>query len=445
MTWMPSRPDIRASARLVLRDARVPRALVEAPAEFGGRAERDCLRGDLLMEDGCVRRLLAPGVVVDDHTESDLGGRVVLPRLAEPHCHLDKCHTVSRLGPVGGDLHRAMEDQRSDRTRWTRDDLRERSGRGLDELRSSGCGSVRTHIDWDADHVPEGAAPLAWDVIGELAGEIAPHMVVQRCALLSLEKFDDRSYVSGVARLLSAAGGVLGVFVLGQARMTERLRRVVELAERYALALDFHVDESLDRTPDGLETIVRVITETGFEGPVLCGHACALMNLEGDALARLVETVAGSGIPIAALPVTNLYLQGRGEGTPQRRGITRVRELREAGVTVAFGSDNVADAFCPVGRLDPMHALALAVVTAHLDPPFGPWLASVTTSARRAMGLDPLPIDRARAADLLVADATHTADVVRGAPRLALEEFLSIHGTGARASGPRGQPARGES
>ena len=442
---MRSRTEHGTSSRLVLRDARVPRALVDEPAEFGGRIERDCVRGDLLIEDGCVHRLLAPGDVVGGHAESDLGGRVLLPRLAEPHCHLDKCHTVSRLGPVGGDLHRAMADQRRDRACWTRDDLRERSGRGLDELRSSGCGSVRTHIDWDADHVPEGATPLAWDVIGELAGEIAPHMGVQRCALLSLEKFDDRSYVSGVARLLSADGGVLGVFVLGQADMAGRLRCVIELAERYALPLDFHVDESLERTPEGLDAIARVVIETGFEGPVLCGHACALMNLEGDALARLVETVARSGISIVALPSTNLYLQGRGEGTPQRRGVTRVRELREAGVTVAFGSDNVADAFCPVGRLDPMHALALAVVTAHLDPPFGPWLASVTTSARRAIGLDPLPIDRTRAADLLVADATHTADVVRGASRLALEEFLSINGTGARASAPRGQPAQGES
>ena len=393
-----------------------------------------------------MRRLLAPGVELDGHAESDLGARVLLPRLVEPHCHLDKCHTVSRLGPVGGDLHRAMAHQRSDRGRWTRDDLRERSGRGLEELRSSGCGSVRTHVDWDADHVLEGAAPLAWEVIGELAGQAAPHMVVQRSALLSLEKFDDRSYVTGVARLLSAGGGVLGVFVLGQAGMAGRLRRVIELAERYALPLDFHVDESLAHAPEGLEAIARAVIGTGFEGPVLCGHACALMNLEGDALARLVETVARSGIRVVALPATNLYLQGRGEGTPQRRGITRVRELHEAGVTVAFGSDNVADAFCPVGRLDPMQALALAVVTAHLDPPFGPWLAGVTTGARQAIGLDPQPIDRARATDLLVADASHTADVVRGASRLPLEEYLSMEGAGARTVGhPCGRSAQGES
>ena len=438
---MRSRPDHRTHSRLVLRDTRVPRALVEKPARFGGRIERDCLRGDLLIEDGCVRRLLAPGASVGARTVSDLGGRVLLPRLVEPHCHLDKCHTVSRLGSVGGDLHRAIEHQRSDRSHWTHDDLRERTGRGLTELRSSGCGAVRTHIDWDTDHTPEGRPPLAWDVVGELAGQASSHMVVQRCALLSLEKFDDRSYVSGVARLLAASEGVLGVFVLGQAHMARRLRRVVDLAERYALALDFHVDESLEQTPEGLDTIARVVIETGFAGPVLCGHACALMNLEGDPLKRLVETLARSGISIVALPSTNLYLQERGGGTPQRRGITRVRELRDAGVAVAFGSDNVADAFCPVGRLDPMHALALAVVAAHLDPPFGPWLTSVTTSARQAIGLDPQPIDRTRSAHLLVADASHTADVVRGASRLTLEEYLSISGTGVRPAGSRGQSA----
>ena len=109
-----------------------------------------------------------------------------------------------------------------------------------------------------------------------------------------------------------------------------------------------------------------------------------------------------------------------------------------------LSEDNVADAFCPVGRLDPMEALALAVVTAHLDPPFGPWLASVTTNARRAIGLDPQPIDRVRTADLLVADAIHTADVVRGARRLPLEEYLSMEGTGVRSAVPHGQLARGE-
>ncbi len=409
---------------MVLRDTRVPHALVKAPGEFGGRIERDCLRGDLLIEEGRVRRMLPPGAAREDHAEANLAGRMVLPRLAEAHCHLDKCHTVSRLGSVGGDLHRAMEEQHSDRPRWTGEDIRNRAGRGLAELRASGCGALRTHIDWHPDHAPEGRPPIAWEVMDELAHQSAPHMVVQRCALLSLEIFDDRRYVAAVARQLAASEGIMGVFVLGQADMARRLHDVIEVAERHGLALDFHVDESLRHHPVGLDTIARTVIETGFEGPVLCGHACALMNLTGDPLRRLIERLVQSGIAIVALPATNLYLQGRDDGTPRYRGITRVRELAAAGVAIAFGSDNVADAFCPVGRLDPMHSLALAVVTAHLDPPFGPWLGTVTTKARRAMGLDPRPIDCARTSDLLVADACHSADVVRGAARSSLEEYL---------------------
>ena len=443
---MRSRPEPGARSRLVLRDARVPRALVEEPAAFGGRAEHDCLRGDLLIEEGRVRRLLARGAPVDAAAEHDLGGRMVLPRLAEPHCHLDKCHTVSRLGPVGGDLHRAIEDQQADRARWTREDLRERAGRGLAELRASGCGAVRTHVDWDAEHVPHGCAPLAWEVIGELAAEVSPQVTVQRCALLSLPDFDDWSYVSAAARLLASGEGALGVFVLGQADMPARLRRVIDLAERHSLALDFHVDEGLGQGPEGLEAIARALVETGFEGPVLCGHACALMNLEGERLGRVVELIARSGVSIVSLPATNLYLQGRGDGTPQRRGVTRVRELRDAGVRVAFGSDNVADAFCPVGRLDPMHALELAVLTAHLDPPFAPWLRAVSTDARRALGLDAQPVDRSRGADLLVTGALHSADVVRGAARQSLEEYLSGRGDDAWPAAGHREPLRnGES
>jgi len=112
---------------------------------------------------------------------------------------------------------------------------------------------------------------------------------------------------------------------------------------------------------------------------------------------------------------------------------------------VAFGSDNVADAFCPVGRHDPMHALALAVLTAHLDPPFGPWLVTVTTDARAAIGLDPQPIDRARSTDLLVADACHSADVVRGASRMTLDEYLSGNGNRVRSARSRGPPVGIES
>ena len=69
------------------------------------------------------------------------------------------------------------------------------------------------------------------------------------------------------------------------------MRAIFKAAEAHGLALDFHVDEGLADGLDGLGMIADLVIETGFEGPVLCGHCCSLMNVEGDAL-----DVIGSGI-----------------------------------------------------------------------------------------------------------------------------------------------------
>ena len=190
-------------------------------------------------------------------------------------------------------------------------------------------------------------------------------------------------------------------------------------ADAFGVPLDFHVDEGLLPGLDGLEMIADVAIEMGFEGPVLCGHACSLMNLTGDASQRVLEKVARAGLSVVTLPTTNLYLQGRTDGTPDRRGLTRLRELRAAGVRVVVGTDNVRDAFCPIGKHDPLTALAQACLAAHLDPPLGDWLPLITTEASAALGHDPIFIDGAQVADLIAFDVPSTSELLAapGAPR----------------------------
>lgn len=176
------------------------------------------------------------------------------------------------------------------------------------------------------------------------------------------------------------------------------------------------MDEGLADGLDGLRLIAEAVIETGFAGPVLCGHACSLVNLEGEALARMIDLIARSGVAVAALPSTNLYLQGRRTGTPDRRGLTRVRELRAAGVPVAVGTDNVRDAFCPLGRHDPVTSLSLAALAAHLDPPYGDWLAMIATTAEAAMGRPLTHIDGGGLENLIIWEAETTADLIAAPP-----------------------------
>jgi hypothetical protein len=121
---------------------------------------------------------------------------------------------------------------------------------------------------------------------------------------------------------------------------------------------------------------------------------------------------------VAALPATNLYLQGRNAGTPDRRGITRLHELTARGVEVVIGTDNVRDAFCPVGRHDPLHSLSLAVLAGHLDPPFGRHLRTIT-SARARRSDCPLTVDGAAIGDLIWPSTSPSlSGLITGAPRL---------------------------
>lgn len=394
-----------------LRDILVPESLLSVPRAFGGDLDNDCLRGDLIVEGNRVVALEA--------SEPSATPRVLIPALSEPHCHLDKCHSIHRIGNVGGDLIHALTAQRADKEHWTADDLRQRMAKGLNEAVASGCRYLRSHIDWGDDIAP----PLGWSVLAELSHD-SP-MRIQAAALTGIDQMADETICRGIAAEVAAtSNGVLGAFLLHHDKMQAGLENIFVSADRYGLPLDFHVDESLGDF-NALELICDVAIETGFQGPILCGHAVSLIDKDGDDLQRIIDKLLRARIAVCALPTTNLYLQGRREGTPDRRGLTRLRELNAAGVPVLVGSDNVADAFCPIGQHNPRAALHLAALAAHLDPPMGQWLPAITTDASAAMGFGDGNIETCTLNDLRLCDAVSTADLVSGrAPLVPLFQAM---------------------
>jgi len=382
--------------------------MLKHPEGFGGIPDQDCLRGDLVIQGGHIQGMRRP-------SESGPSSRMVIPKLTECHVHLDKCHTISRMGAVGGDLSAAIAAQTKDRETWTADDIRMRANRGLSELIDAGCQAVRTHVDW-GDFSSE-APSKAWAVLTELAQEYRGQVSLQVAPLIGADILAQPEAADTIGRLIAASGDTLGGFVLNQRERLAGIQNAFRVAEKYGLALDFHVDEGLDDGLDGLTMIAETAAKTGFQGPVLCGHACSLTNLSGDPLNKQLDLLFRSGVTVVTLPATNLYLQGRTAGTPEHRGLTRVRELRAAGVPVAVGTDNVQDAFCPLGRHDPRQALAQAALAAHLDPPFGDYLPMITTIAAKAIGQTPTYVDGAETGDLLLFDAASTSDLIAGMER----------------------------
>lgn len=391
----------------IMEHITIPRILLRDPDHFGGHRRGDLQDGVPVIRDGRLVGLKAGSA------NSPSG--MVIPALTDPHCHMDKCHTIGRLGPVAGDLHTAISAQVRDKVHWTPDDIRTRAGRGLREARAAGVAALRSHVDWGEGKQP----PMAWGVLCEMAQE-ETDVTLQLSPLTGIDRMAEPEFTGALAGAAARAGGALGAFVLGHARMREGVEQMFAVAATSGLPLDFHVDESLGDC-NGLEMIADIALATRFDGRVLCGHACSLMDRDTDSVKRIADKLARAGIAVCALPTTNLYLQDRRDGTPDRRGLTRLRELRAAGVQVLTGSDNVADAFCPLGRFDPMAALHLTALAAHLDPPMSQWLPMITTDARSAMGLPPSFVDNAPLADLRISAATDCETLV--AQRHPLRRF----------------------
>ncbi|GGB13249.1 amidohydrolase family protein [Agarivorans gilvus] len=65
---------------------------------------------------------------------------------------------------------------------------------------------------------------------------------------------------------------------------------------------------------------------------------------------KLFRLLKKSKINFVSCPTESIHLQGRFDTYPKRRGITRVKELREAGMNVCFAQDSIQDPWYTLGN-----------------------------------------------------------------------------------------------
>ncbi|MFZ4649325.1 MAG: amidohydrolase family protein [Rubrivivax sp.] len=389
-----------------LAGARVPAALRE-----GGPGPGEPLA--LHIRDGRIAQLAARPEGGD--AVFDLDGSTVLPAFVDAHTHLDKGDLLAAGLSPERDLFAAVTRVRADYVRWTEVELRRRMDFALRTAHAHGTRAINSYCDWSE---PEG--PLAWRVLQALRREWAGRVELVVTSLLKIDELADEARGLTIARTLAAEGAVFGLFVYPGAPV-QLLPRAFDLAERFGLRLDFHIDEHLDPPVANLPHVARLARERGWGARTVCGHCCVLGVLEEGARDALLDEVAASGLGLVSLPTTNLYLQdsrrpGAREGqrgSPRLRGLLPVHEARARGIPLAFASDNHRDPFFPGGDLDPLQALTLAAMAAQLDEPVAHWADTVTTAPARLLGLAWDGVLRAGApADLVLHPGRSSAEVV---------------------------------
>lgn len=374
---------------------------------------------DVLVQGETIGAVGAPGSLdAPAARRLDLAGYLVLPAPAEPHAHLDKALTATRLTNPTGDLDGAALAWCAYRPTMAHDDVVRRATTAALTQLGNGVTAIRSHVDVGTD-----VGLRSLEAVVEAREALRGQVDLQLVALPTLPLTGEAGAPN---RALLRAALESGADVVGGCPYMDPdpsacQELCLELAEEFGRPLDLHTDETLDPTVMNLPHLAELVAARGFRNGVAASHCCSLGVQPVELARRVAAELAAAGIGVISCPQTNLFLQARGHTSMPPRGLTALRPLLEAGVLTAAGGDNVQDPFNTVGRGDPLEIASLLVAAGHLDPEQA--YRAVSVSARAVMGLPEVRVEAGFPAELLAIRAGSVLEAVA----MASAERVVLH------------------
>ncbi|GDX07179.1 cytosine deaminase [Buttiauxella sp. A111] len=340
-------------------------------------------------------------------------GGLAIPPFIEPHIHLDTTQTAGQPHwNQSGTLFEGIERWAERKALLTHEDVKQRAWQTLKWQIANGIQYVRTHVDVSDPTLTALKAML------EVKKEAAPWIEVQ---IVAFPQEGILSYPNGEAlleealRLGADVVGAIPHFEFTREYGVESLHKAFALAQKYDRPLDIHCDEIDDEQSRFVETVAALALRDGIGARVTASHTTAMHSYNGAYTSRLFRLLKLSGINFVANPLVNIHLQGRFDDYPKRRGITRVKELLEAGINVCFGHDDVFDPWYPLGTANMLQVLHMGL---HVCQMMGyqqidEGLKLITENSARTFGVQDYGIVEGNTAHLIILPAENGFDAVR--------------------------------
>lgn len=368
---------------------------------------------DLRVEGGIFAEI-GTGLTASEGEETwDAEGRLALPPFVESHLHLDTVLTAGEPSwNLSGTLFEGIERWAERKALLSVADVKRRAHRIVRQQATFGVQYVRTHVDVSDPDL------TALHAVLELRDELADFITLQVVAFPQegICSFPNgRGLLERAADLGVDAVGAIPHFEFTREYAVESLNFACALAHERGLMVDVHCDEIDDEASRGLETLAARGYELGLGGRVTASHTTAMHSYNNAYFTRLLRLLSLSGINVVANPLVNTHLQGRTDTYPKRRGVTRVKELTEAGINVAFGQDDIQDPWNPLGTGNPRDVVFNGLYVTQLMgyQEICDSYRFVTHNAARTLNLgDAYGIEVGRPARFIVLDATSWFDAL---------------------------------
>jgi cytosine/creatinine deaminase len=343
----------------------------------------------------------------------DAAGYLLTPPFCDPHFHMDSALTygsprVNESGTllegiaVWGELKPTLKAE----------DIIGRAITYCDWAVAKGLLAIRSHVDTSDPSL------LPVEALLEVKRRVASYIDLQLVAFPQDGVLRKPGGVDNLKRALD-----MGVDIVGGIPHYERtiaegaasVKLLCEIAAERGKLVDMHCDETDDPMSRHIETLAFEARRLGLQDRATGSHCTSMHSMDNYYVSKLLPLIAESGVSIVANPLINITLQGRHDTYPKRRGMTRVPELMDAGVTVAFGHDCVMDPWYCMGSGDMLEVAHMGLHVAQMTSQEGirNCFDAVTTNAAKVMHLEGYGLDKGCDASFVLLQARDTVEAIR--------------------------------
>lgn len=335
-------------------------------------------------------------------------GRLVSPSFVDPHLHLDKVYTAEAAGEAAmaryqagdmGDAMGAIEDASAVKADYDADRIYEHAKRAVELGIRHGVLHHRAFADVDTAAGLEGVTALL-RLRDDYADTVDLRVVAFPQDGLLRDPGAEALVEEAMALGADEVGGIPWIeFTEADARA--HVDAMVELAVDHDADVAMLTDDAGDPGLRTTEYLATKAIDVGWEGRVTACHARAMALYPEPYRRKLSTLLDRAGVCVVTDPHTGpLHVP--------------VDELLEAGIPVALGQDDIADAYYPFGRNS---LLEVGFLAAHLL-----WKTTVgdlrdvhamlTTHGATSLGLADYGLEPGCAADLVLLDAASVHEAI---------------------------------
>lgn len=368
---------------------------------------------NIAIQDGKIHSL-TQGEVDAGQEILDAAGSLVSGPFIEPHIHLDTTLTAGEPEwNQSGTLFEGIQRWAQRKETLTHEDVKTRAKTALKWQIAQGIQHVRTHVDVTDPSL------TALKALLEVKEEMADYVDLQ---LVAFPQEGINSYPSGAELMEEALK--MGADVVGGIPHFEftreygvaSMKTAFDLAEKYDRLVDIHCDEIDDEQSRFVEVVAAEAYERGLGSRVTASHTTAMGSYNDAYTYKLFRLLKLSNINFVANPLVNIHLQGRFDTYPKRRGITRVKELLEAGLNVSFGHDDIFDPWYPLGTGNMLQVLHMGIHVSQLmgyEQIVNSFDLITDNSAKTLNIEEKYGIEEGKPANLIILDAENEYEAIR--------------------------------